>query len=181
MKRMMLALLALAGCGGSGGGVVAPEAVGTQAEALVDVPDRVFRLFREGKGHFYTSSASEARFAVATLGMTLEGSRFNLARDPIPGTAPLFRYFLPAINRHLYTTSPNCEGAPGCRPEGLMGHIAIANCPGAVPLQRMYRPTDGDHFYTTSSSEVAFALGDGYHVEGTAGSVWPPRIRPDCE
>ena len=79
--------------------------------------------------------------------------------------------------KHFYTTSPDCESAPGWANEGPLGGIAQAPICGGIPLHRLYQPTTGDHFYTTSPEAGALPT-LGYVYEGACCYV-PDGPGPD--
>ena len=116
--------------------------------------------------HFYTTSATEA----VCCGYQLESANFYYLYSAQTGTlVPFYRCAL-NIGKHFYTTSSNCEGAPGVN-EGTLGYIATSAVCGAVALYRTAH-ANGDHFFTTSSSERDYAVSTGYVDEGIAGYVW---------
>src|SRR5690606_21281712 len=101
-------------------------------------------------------------------GYAIEGE-FYIAVDDDAGYLPFYRCALGAFG-HLYTQSPDCEGAG--RLEQRMGFVAGEGACGSTPLYRLFHPISGDHFYTTSAPERDAALRIGYRSEGTAGHVW---------
>jgi hypothetical protein len=140
----------------------------------------VHRLFVPYTGeHFYTNSKDEALWAEASLGFSVEAlDYFYLANTQLPGTVPFYRCYLANINRHLYTTSSNCEGT-GYAPEGgaPMGFIATAPMADTTPLRRLYNEALADHIYTPRQFEHDVLPLFGYGTdEGLSGHVWVPPL-----
>lgn len=118
--------------------------------------------------HFYTRDRAEA----ACCGFTVETyDYFFVYPDAQPGLVPFYRCLL-GTGFHFYTTSASCEGSPGSRMEGILGHVAPSPTCGSTPLYRLWHPSDG-HFYTTSASERDSAVATGYVDEGSPVQVWP--------
>ncbi len=120
-----------------------------------------------GVEHFYTASREEA----GCCGFRVEAENFfYLYGAMAPGTAPLFRCYSAAQNRHLLTPDAGCEGFAR---EGIIGYIGTSAACGAVPLYRLYQPTSRDNFYTTSAAERDNAVAMyGYQARELAGYVW---------
>jgi len=123
--------------------------------------------------HFYTNDLVEG----SSWGFDLELANYYYVESaPRAGVVPLYRCYLPGVNRRFYTTSPTCEDAGSV--ESVLGQIATSPEPGTVPLYRAYSPSTSDHFYATSWTEMQGAISQyGYTYEGVTGYVWP---QPSC-
>jgi hypothetical protein len=143
------------------------EPTATHAEAISTQPmNPIVRAYGWGE-HFYTLSGSEAAGARYTIESLMA---FFLPPSQQAGTVPFYRCWVASIGKHLYTVSPNCEGAGNN--EGALGFIATGPQDGTTPLYRLYY-TSGDHLYTTSAAERDSSQTGGYRYEGIAGYVWP--------
>ena len=81
-----------------------------------------YRCFRPGFWHLLTTDPN-CEGAPSTI---REGSLGNIARDPLPGTLPLYRYFHAdpqGINDHLFVVGTGCVSIPGYVCKGVVGHV----------------------------------------------------------
>lgn len=140
-----------------------PTAAPVQPTEPTPVPldlAQIYRLFKSGEGHLFSTSNSEGTSA----GWTLEGPVFRLSRTGLSGMVPLYRCF--ASGDHFLSQSAVCEGAVT---EGVVGHVYSSHQPGTTPLSRFRHTESGLHIATTNPSELN---GTKYQLEGIIGYVW---------
>jgi hypothetical protein len=122
----------------------------------------IHRAAKPGE-HFWSATLSEA----GCCGFTVERANdYYIYAAATAGAIPWYRC---VSTKHLYTTSPTCEGLTS---EGLMGYIGTAASCGSVPLYRAWNPSGNDHLWTTSTVERASVLSAGWVDEGIVGYVW---------
>jgi hypothetical protein len=166
LSRLVLPL-ALLGCQPASLGIASAPTTSHADEVSTAPLNPVVRAYGWGD-HFYTLSGPEA----AGVGYKVESlMAFFLLPSQAAGTVPFYRCWVPAMWRHLYTVSANCEGTGG-KNEGQLGFIANGPLAGTTALYRLYHPS-GDHLYTTSAAERDSTQGSGYRYEGVSGYVWP--------
>ena len=93
----------------------------------------LFRMFRPGGGHFYTSNAAE-RNAVIARGFSDEGHIGYVYADKRDDLVPLHRWYKPGIDRHFYSASKEEGDRAGFTYEGVVGWVRPANTAGQVEL-----------------------------------------------
>ncbi|MEO5700668.1 MAG: hypothetical protein ABIS17_09835 [Casimicrobiaceae bacterium] len=123
----------------------------------------IFRFYNEQTGaHFYTASAAERAFVLATYPQFLdEGTAFWALASPAPGAIPIYRFYNSRTGTHFYTADA-AERAYiiatylEFSPEGVAYYAFTESEPGTVGAYRFYNATTGAHFYTTAPDEDLF-------------------------
>ena len=151
--------------GGTGGSTPTP---------VTPVP--VYRLYNFINGtHFYTDSASEKDYVLATWGdvYRLDGVAYSL--NPANNTTRLTRLYNKVSGSHFYTASPS-EAADALAKwpsvfslDGPTYAVNPAKVANSLPVYRFYNLKNGSHFYTASETEkndVIAKWPDVYKLEG---------------
>jgi hypothetical protein len=139
--------------------------------------------------HLYTVNAGE-------IGTTTPGQAGNhgykfegvlgYAYPAQHDIAPVYRYWSPATNDHLYTTNageigtttPGQTGNHGYTSEGVGFYIFAHQHAGLVPVYRYWQGDTHDHLYTANAGEIGTTTpgqtgNHGYKFEGILGYVSP--------
>jgi len=128
-----------------------------------------YRYYHSGVvDHFYTTNYNELRGG--RLGWRYERIECKIYPSKVPGTVPLYRYWLSSTD-HFYTTNINEIGTAtsgrvgrhGYKSEGVAGYCYPKYVPGTTALYRHFNREHSNHHYTISSSRVS-----GYIYEGVA-------------
>eukprot|EP01124_Arcella_intermedia_P003491 TRINITY_DN11930_c0_g1_i1.p1 TRINITY_DN11930_c0_g1~~TRINITY_DN11930_c0_g1_i1.p1 ORF type:complete len:287 (-),score=30.65 TRINITY_DN11930_c0_g1_i1:24-884(-) len=122
------------------------------------------------KDHFFTNNRSElgvvavGRPSIVIPDYVYLGIPFQLARDPAPEFRPIFRFWRPEGNDHIYGIDEN--NPKGTR-EGILGYASKEIAPGLLPLNLFY---SGDRQDTYIGTELQKA---GYSLLELLGYVFP--------
>ena len=103
---------------------------------------------------------------VGKHGYSSEGVTCLIYTTQVAGSVPLYRYYHPTSNDHLYTTDASeigttylhVTGKHGYRSEGIAGYCFPSPRLGTIPLYRYWHPARQDHFYTTNLKEIGTAV-----------------------
>lgn len=95
----------------------------------------------------------------------LDGQAFTLLSGNVPGSTAMYRCHT-AAGIHFETLDPGCEGQ---YMEGAQGYVFGGQVTGSVPLYRLYHPPTGAHLTTKDQNEIAYALANGWLMEGGQG------------
>ena len=160
-------LWATGGGGGGGGGG--------------DTRATVYRFFNASTGaHFYTSSAAERDFVIATYPtFKYEGPSFYAYTSQAAGTSPVFRFFNKNTGAHFYTISAAerdfvIATYPAFTYEGPSWYAQTSPGGTATAMYRFFNTSNGAHFYTISAGERDFVIGTYpvFKFEGPAYYAW---------
>jgi len=152
---------------------------------------KVYRYFHgDFHNHFYTTNETE--IGTVTPGQTgAHNYRFEIVGFTVftqyhNGLTPVYRYFNPKVNDHLYTTNAaeigttttGKTGNLGYVSEGILGYISPIEFPGGIPIHRYYHTKKSDHFYTVNVNEIGTIIvghkgNHGYKYEGILGYAYP--------
>ena len=161
----VLAGAVLVACGGGGG----------------DTRATVYRFFNASTGaHFYTSSAAERDFVIATYPtFKYEGPSFYAYTSQAAGTSPVFRFFNKNTGAHFYTISAAerdfvIATYPAFTYEGPSWYAQTSPGGTATAMYRFFNTSNGAHFYTISAGERDFVIGTYpvFKFEGPAYYAW---------
>ncbi len=144
------------------------HSVGHQFEVVLNTVYRFWTSMLGGR-HFYTMSAAERDYVIATWPdvWTYEGPAFcAYATDYVDGLVPLYRFWSPVYHSHFYTISADeRDSVIATWPdtwtyEGIAFYVHSEDSPpaGASPVYRFWNDQDGAHFYTMSETERAHVL-----------------------
>jgi len=130
-----------------------------KAQDLVDV----YRFYNRWAGvHFYTASATERAYILATWPQFAdEGAAWRALRAPDTGTVPVWRFFNRQTGAHFYTTD-NAERQrilvtwPQFADEGAAFHAYLSDAFDRIPVHRFFNGQTQTHFYTAEESEKDF-------------------------
>ncbi|MBY0521912.1 MAG: hypothetical protein K2R98_00850 [Gemmataceae bacterium] len=75
----------------------------------------LYRHF-DGHGHIYSAGRQIG-------GLKAEGIVGYVGTRQARSTVPLYEWYSPGVDQHLYTTDANGEGAPGFRYVGVVGYV----------------------------------------------------------
>lgn len=124
----------------------------------------VYRLYKPGGSHLYTTSVSERKKAQLQLGYRYERLAFYACTEG----SPIYRLQKPSSGIRFYTMSQaekNKAETLGYTYEG----VAFNTCPnGRTDVYRLYEMKTGRRLYTTSASERDSAIKNGFNYEGVA-------------
>ena len=160
-------LWASGGGGGGGGGT--------------DSRSAVYRFFNSTTGaHFYTSSAGEHDFVIATYPVfRFEGTAFYAYTGQAASTSPVYRFFNRQTGAHFYTISAAerdyvIATYPVFTYEGPSWFAQPAPGGSATAMYRFFNTQSGAHFYTISAAErdnviVSYPV---FKYEGPAYYAW---------
>lgn len=141
----------------------------------------IYRFFNRQTGaHFYTASASERDYVVATYpAFQYENVAFYASTQPQQGLDPVFRFFNTASGAHFFTISqPERDYVlatyPSFKSEGTSWYAQTAAGNGTVPMFRFFNVQTGTHFYTANAAERDFVIASYpvFKYEGVAYYVW---------
>ena len=94
----------------------------------------LYRMFRPGGGHFYTTNADERNRLIAQGGFTNENHIGYVYPQPYSDLVALHRWYKPGLDRHFYST----DRAEGDRArftyEGVIGYVRPASTAGQAEL-----------------------------------------------
>mgnify|MGYP001027666263 CR=1 FL=1 len=137
------------------------------------------RFYANGH-HFFTTNFAEG------AGKSYEGIAGHCLPNPVPGSIPLYRYYQPGANQHLYTvtygevsTAPieikiffiKKSLPPAWNYEGVVCHLHSSQVAGSTPLYRYYHSAN-DRLITTNFGELGGG-GNGWSYEGVIGYLYP--------
>lgn len=86
----------------------------------------LYRMFRPGGGHFYTTNPQE-RNSVIARGFVDEGHIGYVYTQKFDGLVALHRWWKPKLDRHFYSTSKEEGDRAGFTYEGVIGYVLPAN------------------------------------------------------
>jgi hypothetical protein len=151
----------------------------------------IYRYFKgDTHDHFYTTNAGEIgatqQGQTGNHGYTCEGILGYIASHQIPGSVPVYRYWLASKNDHFYTTNAGEIGATqqgqsgnhGYTCEGILGYAWAGAATGLLaPVFRYHHPGKHDHFYTTNAGEIGTTHhgqtgSNGYTSEGVSFQIF---------
>jgi len=144
-------------------GPLAAPSRGARAKAASTVD--VYRMFNRSTGvHFYTASAAERAFVLATWPQFAdEGAVWRALGAADAGSVPVWRFFNRDTGAHFYTTS-DAERArilatwPQFADEGVAFHAYPGDAFDRVPVHRFYNNRTRTHFYTADETERDFVV-----------------------
>jgi hypothetical protein len=151
----------------------------SDASAVPRIP--IYRFYNEAtNAHFYTSSAAERNYVIATYPTyKYEGISFYAYATRQPGTGEVYRFYNTESKAHFYTISAGerdfvIGNYKSFLYEGPAWFGGVTESTTTVPLYRFYNTATGAHFYTTSADERDFVKANypSYIYEGVAYSVW---------
>jgi lysyl endopeptidase len=154
--------------------------LGAAAPTVARAP--VYRFYNATTGaHFYTQSAAERDYVIATLPLfKYENIAFYAYAAPIASLAtPVYRFYNARTGAHFYTHSESERssvqaGNKDFNYEGPTWNAQAGQGGLAVPVYRFYSATRGTHFYTISEAEknnVIRTLPD-FRLEGVVYYAW---------
>jgi DNA-binding beta-propeller fold protein YncE len=179
--------------GTSRGTMVASGAGGVEGGTYVAVipfvaspsaPVPVVEYYHAGLDHYFISALPADIAALdsgALKGWARTGKAFKAYAEPVSGTNPVCRFYLPPANgdSHFYSASPiECAEvrskfpsfvfeAPGVMYVGLPDPVTGACKAGEVTVFRLWNNrADSNHRYTTDVAVKAAMLAKGYIAEG---------------
>ena len=125
----------------------------------------VYRLYKAGGSHFFTSSARERDKALYDLGYRNENLGFYACKT---GGIPVYRFIKEENGIRFYTTSESektyVEDVLNYRYEGIGFRLCAS---GETDVFRLYNEQNGFRLYTASENERESAkLNHGYRYEG---------------
>jgi hypothetical protein len=91
----------------------------------------LYRMFRPGGGHFYTSNEQE-RNALLARGFVNENHIGYVYPQPYADLVALYRWYKPAIDRHFYSTDRAEGDRAGFQFEGVIGYVRPASSAGQL-------------------------------------------------
>ncbi|XVJ71209.1 MAG: serine protease [Rhizobacter sp.] len=141
----------------------------------------VYRFYNASTGaHFYTTSAAERDFVIASLKeFAYEGVAFYAyAAASTGGTSPIYRFYNRRSGSHFYTISAAEKDwviatLKDFTYEGSAWNGQMAAGGTAVPIYRFFNATRGTHFFTINENEKNIVLTNpSYKFEGVAYYGW---------
>lgn len=141
----------------------------------------VYRFFNSSTGaHFYTPSAAERDFVIATYPVfKYEGPAFYAYTTQAAGTSPVYRFFNKVTGAHFYTISASerdfvIATYPAFVYEGTSWYAQTATGGSATAMYRFFNTSTGAHFYTISAGERDFVIATYpvFKYEGPAYYAW---------
>jgi len=140
-----------------------PIATTSRAKAI-DAVD-VYRFYNRWTGvHFYTASATERAFILATWPQFAdEGTVWRASRTQDTGMVPVWRFFNRDTGAHFYTTDAVERQRilvtwPQFADEGAAFYAYQTDAFDRMPVHRFYNTQTQTHFYTAEESEKDFVL-----------------------
>jgi len=136
------------------------------AEGQAEETKRVYRYWKNGIDHFYTTDQREIGVYsvgdVGKWGYKYEGVRFRVLAKKKGSSKALYRYWNQKDLNHFYTTNlaeigvkrVGDVGKWGYKLVGTLGYCFQNSYPGTLPLYRYYHGGIIDHFYTTNWGEL---------------------------
>lgn len=161
--------------------LAADAGTGTGETGTGQARTAIYRFFNRQTGaHFYTASASERDYVVATYpAFQYENVAFYASTQPQQGLNPVFRFFNTASGAHFFTISPSerdyvLATYPSFKSEGTSWYAQTAAGNGTVPMFRFFNVQTGTHFYTANAAERDFVIASypAFKYEGLAYYVW---------
>lgn len=143
----------------------------------------VYRFYNTQTGtHFYTISAMERDFVIATYPSYIpEGSAFRAATQTAPasGMVPVFRFYNELSRTHFYTNSEAERNYvivtyPSFHYEGIAWYATSEPYRDSSPIHRFYNTERNAHFYTIDPGEFEFVRNNyqSFLYEGVAYHAW---------
>ncbi|ABM34778.1 trypsin-like peptidase domain-containing protein [Paracidovorax citrulli] len=141
----------------------------------------VYRFFNGSTGaHFYTSSAGERDFVIATYpAFSYEGVGFYAYGGATAGQSAVFRLFNTSTGAHFYTIDAGERDFvratyPAFQYEGPAWYAQTAAGNGSTAMYRFFNKTTGAHFYTISQGERDFVIATYpvFQYEGPVYYAW---------
>lgn len=141
----------------------------------------VYRFYNAQTGaHFYTSSAAERDYVIATLpAFQYENVAFYAYPAQQAGLSAVYRFYNTGTGAHFYTISTAERDyvnvtLPTFQYEGPTWYAQSAAGGSAMPMYRFYNSQTGAHFYTVSAAERDFVISTlpAFKYEKVAYYVW---------
>ena len=141
----------------------------------------VYRFFNSSTGaHFYTPSAGERDFVIATYPVfKYEGTSFYAYTTQVAGTSPVYRFFNKNTGAHFYTISAGerdfvIATYPAFSYEGPSWYAQTGTGGDATAMYRFFNTSNGSHFYTINAGERDFVQGayPAFKYEGPVYYAW---------
>lgn len=138
----------------------------------------VYRFYNMQLGtHFYSATASERRFVIATLSSIYqyEGPAYGV--NPYTNADLLWRFYRPGTGTHFYTADPDemtrvaTTMTRTYQLEGTAYSVSRWAGPGRIAVHRFFNLRNGTHFYSASEAEAQYVqatLAHTYRYEGIA-------------
>ncbi|ADX48011.1 peptidase S1 and S6 chymotrypsin/Hap [Paracidovorax avenae ATCC 19860] len=141
----------------------------------------IYRFFNGSTGaHFYTSSASERDFVIATYpAFSYEGVGFYAYGGATDGQSAVFRFFNTSTGAHFYTINAGERDSvianyPVFKYEGPVWYAQTGAGNGSTAMYRFFNTKTSTHFYTISQAERDFVIATYpvFKYEGVAYYAW---------
>lgn len=141
----------------------------------------VYRFYNVQTGaHFYTNSAAERDYVIATLpAFQYENVAFYAYPAQQAGLSAVYRFYNTGTGAHFYTISTAERDyvnvtLPAFQYEGPTWYAQSAAGGSAMPVYRFYNSQTGAHFYTVSAAERDFVISTlpAFMYENVAYYVW---------
>lgn len=141
----------------------------------------VYRFYNTAtNAHFFTGSAAERDWVVATLpSYVYEGEAFYAYSAATAGLSPVYRFYNTATGAHFYTINllerdHVAAAYPTFGYEGPAWHAKTGSDGSNSPLFRFFNRDTGTHFYTMSAAERdhIIATRPTYQYEGVGYYAW---------
>lgn len=94
----------------------------------------LYRMFRPGGGHFYTTNADERNRLISQGGFTNENHIGYVYPQAYSDLVALHRWYKPRLDRHFYSTDRAEGDRAGFTYEGVIGYVRPASTAGQAEL-----------------------------------------------
>ncbi|MCC6379451.1 MAG: DUF1800 domain-containing protein [Burkholderiales bacterium] len=142
-----------------------PVRTSSRATLKAGAATDVYRMFNRSTGvHFYTASASERAFVLATWPQFAdEGVVWRALSTSDAGTVTVWRFFNRDTGAHFYTASDSERARilatwPQFADEGAVYHAYPDDAADRLPVHRFYNTQTRTHFYTADEAEKDLVL-----------------------